>query len=242
MLLGPQDLATERMVAERRLIDQVLGDHRGLIVGPGDLLDDYAALALELLGVQTGPADEVREKVDRLGRRFGAGGDVEGDDVVAGVGVQLGAEPLGRLVDVAVGGVLLATLEYQMLEEVGHTVLLGALGASASVKRHQGGDGAGPRKRDAVKGQAVGQLLALDGGHRATLAAAQSWLGSRAAGAGAGVEGAAQVSVWESVLVPPASVEVPELPSPLGRGEESPPRRSRSGSPAEVPQIGRAHV
>jgi len=36
------------MLAERGPVDQVLGDRRGLIVCPRDLLDDDAALALEL--------------------------------------------------------------------------------------------------------------------------------------------------------------------------------------------------
>ena len=48
-----------------------------------DLLDDDAALAVELLGVELRAPDEVGQQVDRLQRRLGPGGDVEGDEVVA---------------------------------------------------------------------------------------------------------------------------------------------------------------
>ena len=36
----------ERMVAEHRLVDQVVGEHAGLIMRAGDLLNDHAPLAL----------------------------------------------------------------------------------------------------------------------------------------------------------------------------------------------------
>ena len=49
---------------------------------------------------------------------------MERDQVVARVGVEDRADPLGGLVDVPVGGVLLAALEHEMLEEVGHPVLV----------------------------------------------------------------------------------------------------------------------
>ena len=88
------------MLAEGGPVDQVLGDHRGLVVGAVDLLDDHAALAVELLGVQARAPDEVAEQVDRLRGGLRADRDVEGDQVVAGVGVQHAAESLGRLVDV----------------------------------------------------------------------------------------------------------------------------------------------
>ena len=138
--VGAEHRAAERVVAERRLVDQVLGHHRRLVVGAGDLLDDDAALAVELVGVDPRPADEVGQQVGRLERALGARGDVERDQVVARVGVQHRADPLGGLVDVAVGGVLLAALEHEVLEEVGHPVLLGALGAGAGVERHQDRD------------------------------------------------------------------------------------------------------
>src|SRR3954462_14778522 len=95
VLLGAQDGAPERMVAERGLVDDLLGHHRGLVLVALDLLDDHAALAVELARVDLGPAHEVGEEVDRLYRRLGAHRDVEGDEVVARVRVQDAAHALG---------------------------------------------------------------------------------------------------------------------------------------------------
>ncbi len=72
VLLGAEHRASERVIAEGGAVDQVLGDHRGLVEGAVDLLDDDAALAVELLGVDTGPSDEVAEQVDRGGPALSA--------------------------------------------------------------------------------------------------------------------------------------------------------------------------
>ena len=88
VLLRAEHRAPERVIAERRPVDQVLGDRRGLVVGAVDLLDHHAALAVELLRVDPRAADEVREQVDRLRRGLGADGQMEGHEVVARVRVQ----------------------------------------------------------------------------------------------------------------------------------------------------------
>ena len=54
VLLGPEDRASQRVIAERRPVDQVLGDRRRLVVCAVDLLDHDAALAVELLRVRRG--------------------------------------------------------------------------------------------------------------------------------------------------------------------------------------------
>ncbi len=41
----------QRVIAERGLVDQMLGHHRGLVVGARDLLDDHPALAVQLIPV-----------------------------------------------------------------------------------------------------------------------------------------------------------------------------------------------
>ena len=66
VLLRAEHGAAERVVAERRAVDQVLGDDRRLVVRARDLLDHDAALAVELLGVDLRAADEVGQQVDRL--------------------------------------------------------------------------------------------------------------------------------------------------------------------------------
>jgi hypothetical protein len=113
------------VVAERRAVDELLGHGGGLVLVAGDLLDDDAALLVELGLVDLRPADEVGEEVERLHRALGAHGDVEGHEVVRRVGVQRAAHALGRLVDLAVVVELLAALEHEVLEEVRHAVLLG---------------------------------------------------------------------------------------------------------------------
>ena len=77
------------------------------------------------------------------------------DQIVARVRVEHGADALGGLVDVAVGRVLLAALEDEVLEEVGHAVLLGPLGARAGVERDEQRDRTRALHRNAVERQAV---------------------------------------------------------------------------------------
>ena len=79
---GAEHRPPQRVVAEGGAVDQVLGQHRGLVVGARDLLDHHAALAVELAGVDVRPAHEVGQQVGGLERPLGARGDVEGDDVV----------------------------------------------------------------------------------------------------------------------------------------------------------------
>ena len=94
--------------------------------------------------------------------------------------------PLGGLVDVAVGRVLLAALEHEMLEEMGHPVLLGALGARARVERDQERDRARALDRDPVQRQAVGE------GRCARSSASMQNGSGRGAGVSAAEHGAAQ--------------------------------------------------
>ncbi len=154
MLLRPQHGPAERMVAEGRAVDQVLGDHRRLVVRAGDLLDDDAALAIELLGVELRAPDEVRQQVDRLRGDLRAAGDVEGHQVVRRVRVQHGAHRLRGLIDLAVVVVVLPALEDEMLQEMGPPVLFGPLRARARVKGDE--DRRRPcRELDTVQRQAV---------------------------------------------------------------------------------------
>ena len=51
VVLGAEHGAPERVVAERGAVDDLLGDGRRLVLVALDLLDDDAALAVELRGV-----------------------------------------------------------------------------------------------------------------------------------------------------------------------------------------------
>ena len=161
VLGGAQHRSAERMIAEHRLVDQVLGQRGRLVVGAGDLLDHDAALAVELLLVELRPGDEIGEQIGCLEAALGARGDVEGDEIVAGVGVEHGADALGGLVDVPIGRVLLSALEHQVLQKMGHPVLLGTLGPRAGVEGRQDRHRARAGHRDAMQPQAV-----VEGGHR----------------------------------------------------------------------------
>src|SRR4029453_14613588 len=90
---------------------------------------------------------------------------VERHEVMRCVRVEHGAHPLGRLVDLAVVVVLRAALEDQVLEEMRHAVLLGALGAGAGVERDEDGRGACAVALDPVKGRAGGERRAFYSSH-----------------------------------------------------------------------------
>jgi hypothetical protein len=82
MILGTEDRAPEGVVAEVRAVDELLGDGRGLVLVALDLLDDDAALLVQLGLVELRTPHEVGEQVHGLHRRLGADRDVEGDQVV----------------------------------------------------------------------------------------------------------------------------------------------------------------
>ncbi len=165
VLLRPEHGPPERVVAERGAVDQVLGHDGRLVVRARDLLDHDAALAVELLLVDLGAADEVRQQVDRVADDLGAARDVERDEVVRRVRVEQRAHALGGLVDLAVVVVLLAALEHEVLEEVGHAVLLGPLGARARLERDEHGHGARAGEVDPVQRQPVREGGGVDLGH-----------------------------------------------------------------------------
>jgi len=72
VLLGSEHRAPERVLAERGAVDQVLGHHRGLVVGAVDLLDHDPALAVELLRIE--PRARIRlEKRIPVGAGLGGG-------------------------------------------------------------------------------------------------------------------------------------------------------------------------
>ena len=90
------------------------------------------------------------------------------------VGVEHRAHPLGRLVDLAVVVVLLAALEDEVLEEVGHAVLLRALGAGAGLEGDEHGDRPRARQVDPVQREPVGQGGGVDLRHAWSSVAARN--------------------------------------------------------------------
>ena len=88
MLGGPEHRPSQRVRSEHGLVNQVLGDHRRLVVRPGDLLHDDTPFAVKFVLIDAWACDEVGQQVGRLKAAGGARGDVEGDEIVARVGVQ----------------------------------------------------------------------------------------------------------------------------------------------------------
>src|ERR1700744_5949977 len=66
MLGRAEHRTSERMVTEYRLVDQMLGQGRRLIVVAADLLYDDTTLLVEFRRVKGRPADEIRQQVSRL--------------------------------------------------------------------------------------------------------------------------------------------------------------------------------
>ena len=152
------------MVSEGRLAEQIINQHRRLVVRAGDLLDHDATLLFELLGVEPWPCSEVGQEVRRLDQSIGPRDDPEDHVVLGRVGVETRTQSLGGRVHLSVRRIVLAALEDQVLEEVGGAVLLGPLHPRAG--REGNRDGHRPRAldSDAKQGQAVRQLGDLDGG------------------------------------------------------------------------------
>jgi cell division transport system ATP-binding protein len=165
VLCRPEHRTSEWMLTEHRAVDQVLGHDGGLVVGAGDLLHDDAAFAVQLIGVDPGPGDEVGEQVGGLIGAFGTGGDVKCNEVVAGVGVEHGADLLGALVDIPVVGELLSTLEHEVLQEMGHPVLGLTLGPRAGVEGGEERHRSSSLDGDAMQAQTVAQVADSDLGH-----------------------------------------------------------------------------
>ncbi len=94
---GAADVAAEGLVGPHGLVDEEAGAGVGVIAGGGELLEDDAALLLELDGVEEGVADHVDDEV---------GGDVEvgasdlapvGGDLAGGGGVHEAADAVNGL-------------------------------------------------------------------------------------------------------------------------------------------------
>ena len=93
---GAEDRAAERGVAEHRRGELVVHDVAGVVVVHGDLLEDHAALGLDVLGADQRIGHDVADDVDGQ-RQVG----VEHPRVVAGVllggeGVHLAADGVDR--------------------------------------------------------------------------------------------------------------------------------------------------
>ncbi len=139
-----EDGAAQRGVAEHRRGELVVDDVAGVVVVHGDLLEDDAALGLDVLGADQRIGHHVADDVD--GQRQV---DVEHPRVVAGVllggeGVQVASDRLDGGGDLHRGPRARA-LEQQVLEVVGRAHLGAGLVAGADVHPHTERDRADAR-------------------------------------------------------------------------------------------------
>ena len=93
------------------------------VVGLADLLQDDAALALQLLGVEGGVGQDVADDVGGQRRVLLQHLDVVGGLLARGVGVEVAADGFDLLGDLR-GGAAFGALEGHVFEEVGDAVFL----------------------------------------------------------------------------------------------------------------------
>src|SRR5262245_28825113 len=151
---------TDRLLGKGGVLQELVGDLVGAVAGGGDLLQDDLALTLELLLGVARQLQDIRENIESdadIG--FEHPGKV-GGGLQAGGGVELAADRLDLLGDIA-GAAPLRALEGHVLEQMGDAVLGQGLvpgtGGHPNAERH------GFHMRHMVRhhAQTVGQLRKL---------------------------------------------------------------------------------
>ena len=139
-----------------RLAEQVVHEVLGGILHHGDLLQDHAALLLQLPRVKHGAKREVGENIHGQGQLVVGHLGVKAGAFLAGEGVELAAGEVHLLGDVARGAVLRA-LENHVLDEVAQAVFLRQLVHAAHPDPHAHRAAAHMRQALARQAQAAGQ-------------------------------------------------------------------------------------
>ena len=126
-----------RLVREGGLLEVVEDDVVGRVVGLADLLQDHAALALQLLGVEGRVLQDVGEDVDGERHVVLQHLGVVGGLLARGVGVEVAADLLDLARRCRGRCARLGALEGHVLEQVGDAVVLRRLvaGADADTRR-----------------------------------------------------------------------------------------------------------
>jgi hypothetical protein len=123
--------AAERLARQRSLLELVEDHVVGCVERLADLLQDDAALALQLVRVEDGVAQDVGHQLDAESHVLLQDRGVVGRDLAAGVGVQAPADILDFLGDGARRPRTRA-LERHVLQHMRHAVELGRLVARAA--------------------------------------------------------------------------------------------------------------
>ena len=138
-----QGRAPHRLARERGLLEVVEDDVVRGVVGLPDLLQDHAALALDLLRRERAVGQDVADDVGAERQVLLEQLDVVGGLLAGGVGVDVAADVLDLLGDPRRRAAL-GALEGHVLEEVRHAVLAGPLVPGAAGDIGAEGDGLDP--------------------------------------------------------------------------------------------------
>ena len=141
--LGAEHRAAHRLAGEGGFLEMVEDDVVRRVVGLADLLQDHAALALQLVGGEGAVGQDVADDVGAEGEVLLQQLDVVGGLLARGVGVDVAADILDRLGDLGRGAPL-GALEGHVLEEMRDAVLGLGLVAGAGGDIGAEGDGLDP--------------------------------------------------------------------------------------------------
>ena len=150
---GPPD----RLSRKRGLLEMVEDDVVGRVLGLAELLQDHAALALELLRIEGRALQDVGEQVDRERHIVLQHLDVIGGLLASGMRVHLAADGLDLLGDLARRARRRA-LEGHVLEQMGDAVRLLPLLPGADADIDADGDGLDRFRRVGRDLEAVGKI------------------------------------------------------------------------------------
>ncbi len=123
-LLATDDVPAQRLVAVEKLVVDAADVVARSVEVHVHLLDDHALLAVDLLRVELRVPEHVGEDVERDRPVLARAADVVARVLLAREGVELAADPVDLVADVARGRPVLRALEEHVLREVGDAARL----------------------------------------------------------------------------------------------------------------------
>ena len=144
------------MIAEVRLAEQLIDEILRRILGHGDLLQDDAALLLQILRIEGGVQQHVAQQVERLFKVLVDDLGVIAGALLGGKRVHLAADRVHLFGDLH-GAALLCALEEHVLDEVRQAVFPARLKHRSRADPQPHADGAEMRDFFGDHAKAVGQ-------------------------------------------------------------------------------------
>ena len=169
-LLAADDVPAERLVAVEKLVVDAADVVARSVEVHVHLLDDHALLAVDLLRVELRVPEHVDEDVERDRPVLAGAADVVARVLLAGEGVELAADAVDLVADVARGRAALRALEEHVLGEVGDAARVRSLVARAGGEHDEAGDRLGVTHRRGQQPQPARKRLSLEDPHQAASA------------------------------------------------------------------------